>query len=162
MPKTEDGYYYYGPLVFVNNPFDNDDKGNYMYPGDPPIDCDYDGIPIDVRGSQCVTNECILHPDYTGNREFYSNYLDLHIPSVKLVKLWFDRNLFETTENQIKKLIIRYLLLQHNRRSLLHSIVIKKFSECLDMEDFIFLVFCRNQEEIDNYLEDKKCLEETI
>ena len=54
----------YGPLVY-NTIEDEDDSGNYWWPGLAPVEYDLMGIPIDSKGLQCLSLQSPLHPAYT-------------------------------------------------------------------------------------------------
>jgi hypothetical protein len=63
--------YRYGPLIW-NCTTDEDESGNYFWPGLPPVGYDKIGIPIDDRGYQCLPNVSIIQPRVCTYRNYVS------------------------------------------------------------------------------------------
>lgn len=107
----------YGPLVY--NCFgEDDDSGNYWWPGNPPVAYEEESgpyrIPVDADGNQCLPGDCILHPNC--RVEQWDSHLVLgQIPSLAWCREWFDDNFLIISDWVICKYIVRWLWwnLQH-------------------------------------------------
>lgn len=107
--------YKYGPLVYNTSHPDDDDSGNFYWPGLPPVGYDEAGIPIDERGYQCLDNSSPLNPQHTPQATEYNKGLDAYIPTFDNVKAWFDDNFLEITDWQVCYYILRWYNYQPNQ-----------------------------------------------
>ncbi len=96
----------YGPLIW------DTEKHNRPCPGSTPIDYNDKGIPIDDMGNECLPIECIIHPSYKPTKWLYSEFLQSNIPDINEAKKWFNDNYYHFSDEQIKKYIIRWVMLQ--------------------------------------------------
>ena len=103
--------YSYGPLVW-NCTSDEDESGNFFWPGLPPCGYDTSGIPIDERGMQCLPMQSIVHPDYQPTETFYCDVVQSDLPTIASARLWLDDNFLIVTDRQVARLIIRWYDLQ--------------------------------------------------
>ena len=108
--------YRYGPLIY-NTQDEEDDSGNYWWRGLPPVDYDEMGIPIDSKGMQCLPLHCPIHPAYKIKNENFYNIINDYLPSIKECKDWFDENFIESSDDQIKKLILKWYAKQRDKSS---------------------------------------------
>ena len=99
--------YRYGPLVW-NCSSDEDESGNYFWPGSPPCGYDASGIPIDARGMQCLPTQSIIHPSYEPTETFYSEVVKNNLPTIVSARSWLDDNFLVVTDRQVAKFIIRW------------------------------------------------------
>lgn len=99
--------YSYGPLVW-NCSSDEDESGNFFWPGSPPCGYDAMGIPIDARGMQCLPTQSIIHPSYEPTEQFYSEVVKNNLPTIASARLWLDDNFLVVTDRQVAKFIIRW------------------------------------------------------
>ena len=99
--------YSYGPLVW-NCTSDEDESGNFFWPGSPPCGYDASGIPIDARGMQCLPTQSIIHPSYEPTETFYSEVVKNNLPTIVSARLWLDDNFLVVTDRQVAKFIIRW------------------------------------------------------
>ena len=106
----------YGPLVY-NNIDDEDDSGNFWWPGLPPVKYDSMGIPIDSRGMQCLPLQSPVHPAYTIKDSVFHEALNDYLPSIAEWKEWFADHFIEATDSQIKKLILKWYAKQRDKSS---------------------------------------------
>ena len=100
----------FGPLVW-NCVNEDDESGNYFWNGNPPVDYDDMGIPVDQEGLQCLPADCPIHPSWQANYETkeYNEFLGFEIPTIESTKEWFDENFLIVSDKQIKKYIIRWI-----------------------------------------------------
>ena len=128
----------YGVLIW-NNINEDDESGNYFWNGNPPVDYDDMGIPIDEDGLQCLPIESPVHPSWAGDGAIfeYNDFLKFKIPTVNSTKAWFDENFLIITERQCKKYIIKWIKL-HRRGEPGFSSMIKDASSLTDMMDRIW------------------------
>ena len=103
----------YGPLVW-NHVDENDDSGNYWWPGIAPVDYDQMGIPVDAKGLQCLPMSCPLHPSYEFKYSVFNNQIKDHLPTFEEWKDWFDENFINITETRIKREILRWYVKRGN------------------------------------------------
>lgn len=103
--------YRYGPLVW-NCSSDEDESGNYFWPGLPPCAYDAAGIPIDVHGMQCLPMQSIIHPNYVPTDTLYSEVVKADLPTIESARLWLDENFLIVTDRQVARFIIRWYELQ--------------------------------------------------
>jgi len=99
--------YKYGPLIW-NCSSDEDESGNYFWPGSPPCAYDDSGIPIDIHGRQCLPGTSIIHPSYEPTETFYSEVVQANLPTIASARLWLDDNFLIVTDRQVAKFIIRW------------------------------------------------------
>ena len=104
----------YGPLVW-NHIDDEDDSGNYWWPGLSPVKYDEMGIPSDIKGLQCLPITCPVHPGYNIKHSVFNKALLDHLPSVKEWKDWFDNQFIEIDEARIHREILRWYIKQNNK-----------------------------------------------
>jgi hypothetical protein len=97
----------YGPLIY-NHMEDEDDSGNYWWPGISVVGYDRDGIPIDSAGLQCLPLNSPVHPFYEPKDSVFSSTIQDHLPSIKEWKEWFDKEFIEISEKRIKREILRW------------------------------------------------------
>ena len=100
----------YGPLIW-NHRNEDDESGNYYWNGDPPVDYDSAGIPIDKNGNQCLSIDSPVHPGWQPDesRFVFNGPLQQKIPDVASVKEWFDNNFLVISDYQCKKYILKWL-----------------------------------------------------
>lgn len=108
--------YRYGPLVW-NCSSDEDESGNYFWPGAPPCAYDAAGIPIDEHLKQCLPIQSIVHPNYVPTETFYSEVVKAALPTIDSARLWLDDNFLVVTDRQVARLIIRWYELQPKDRA---------------------------------------------
>lgn len=99
--------YSYGPLIW-NCSSDEDESGNFFWPGLPPCAYDAAGIPIDARGMQCLPTQSIINPSYQPTETTYSEVVKDDLPTVASARLWLDENFLIVTDRQVAKFIIRW------------------------------------------------------
>lgn len=101
----------YGPLVY--NCFgDDDDSGNYWWPGNPPVGYEEETgpyrIPVDAEGNQCLPGESILHPNCRVEEFEYNETLEDDLPSLAWCRTWFEDNFLEIDNWTVCKYILRW------------------------------------------------------
>ena len=114
--------YRYGPLVW-NCTTDEDESGNYFWPGLPPVGYDEIGIPIDDRGYQCLPNVSIIHPAYIPTETTFHDLINDSLPTINSASTWFDENFLITTPRQVGRFIIRWYDINHKSNTGWESIV---------------------------------------
>ena len=114
--------YRYGPLVW-NCTTDEDESGNYFWPGLPPVGYDEIGIPIDDRGYQCLPNVSIINPGYVPTETTFHDLINDSLPTIRSASTWFDENFLITTPRQVGRFIIRWYDLNHKYNTRWESIV---------------------------------------
>ena len=114
--------YRYGPLVW-NCTTDEDESGNYFWPGLPPVGYDEIGIPIDERGYQCLPNASIISPGYVPTETTFHALISDSLPTIRSASTWFDENFLITTPRQVGRFIIRWYDLNHQSNTRWQSIV---------------------------------------
>lgn len=99
--------YKYGPLIW-NCVTDEDESGNYYWPGDAP--CAYDplGIPVDAKGMQCLPMLSIIHPAYEPTETTFHPLISDSLPTISSAKAWLDENFLVCTPHQVGRYIIRW------------------------------------------------------
>ena len=108
--------YKYGPLTY--NIIDNDDSsGNYWWTGDPPVNYDAMGIPVDLKGLQCLSISSPVHPNYEITDSVFNKQINDYLPSFNEWRAWFDINFIEIDEHRIKREILRWYVKENNRIS---------------------------------------------
>ena len=92
----------FGPLVYNCINEDNED-GNYYWPGNPPVDYDQWGIPIDTNGKQCLGLDCPFHPFHEfEDSETIGLVQNFKIPkSFKVYYDWCEENFLVVTKQHI-------------------------------------------------------------
>lgn len=106
----------YGPLVW-NHINDEDESGNYWWPGLSPVKYDRMGIPIDEKNLQCLPITCPVHPSYNIKHSVFSSSLADHLPSVEEWRDWFEEQFIKIDEARIKREILRWYSKQRNKSS---------------------------------------------
>ena len=104
----------YGPLVW-NHIDDDDDSGNYWWPGLSPVKYDEMGIPSDIKGLQCLPITCPVHPGYDIKHSVFNVALQDHLPSIDEWQDWFDNQFIEIDEARIHREILRWYSKQSNK-----------------------------------------------
>ena len=97
----------YGPLVW-NHIDDDDDSGNYWWPGLSPVKYDEMGIPSDIKGLQCLPITCPVHPGYDIKHSVFNVALQDHLPSIDEWQDWFDSQFIKIDETRIHREILRW------------------------------------------------------
>ena len=97
----------YGPLVW-NHIDDDDDSGNYWWTGLAPVDYDKSGIPVDIKGLQCLPMSCPIHPGYEIKYSVFNKKIRDHLPAFKEWKDWFENQFIEIDKTRIKREILRW------------------------------------------------------
>ena len=97
----------YGPLVW-NFIDDEDDSGNFWWPGLSPVKYDYMGIPVDEKDLQCLPVSCPVHPSYNIKHSVFNLPLQDHLPSVEEWQTWFDEHFIEIDEARIKREMLKW------------------------------------------------------
>lgn len=106
----------YGPLIW-NHINEDDDSGNYWWPGLAPVDYDKDNIPIDGAGLQCLPLSCPVHPDYESKDSVFNRHIDTYLPTIDEWGEWFDEHFIEITEHRIKREILKWIAKRSGRNS---------------------------------------------
>tara|TARA_Y100000004_G_scaffold30491_1_gene31758 strand:- start:208 stop:624 length:417 start_codon:yes stop_codon:yes gene_type:complete len=104
----------YGPLVW-NHLEDDDESGNYWWPGLAPVKYDETGIPIDEKNLQCLPITCPVHPGYNIKHSVFNSALKEYLPSVDEWQTWFDEHFIEIDEARIKREILRWYAKQNKK-----------------------------------------------
>ena len=104
----------YGPLVY-NTVEDEDDSGNYWWPGLPPVGYDETGVPIDSKGLQCLPLHSPVHPNYKIESPVFVDILNDYLPSISEWKKWLEDNFIEANDDQIKRLILKWYSKQNSK-----------------------------------------------
>ena len=104
----------YGPLVW-NHLEDDDESGNYWWPGLSPVKYDEAGIPIDEKNLQCLPISCPVHPGYNIKHSVFSSTLKEYLPSIDEWQTWFDEHFIEIDEARIKREILRWYAKQNKK-----------------------------------------------
>ena len=99
--------YKYGPLIW-NCTSDEDESGNYYWPGAPPCGYDDMGIPIDVKGMQCLPVLSIIHPSYQPTETTFHSLINDSLPTISSAREWLDENFLVCTDHQVARYIIRW------------------------------------------------------
>lgn len=90
----------YGPLVYNCINEENED-GNYYWPGDPPVEYDQWGIPIDTNGKQCLGLDCPFHPFHVFE-DYEQGPGGFKIPKTfKVYYDWCEENFLVVTKHHI-------------------------------------------------------------
>ena len=97
----------YGPLVW-NHVDEEDDSGNYWWPGLAPVKYDKMGIPVDEKNLQCLPVSCPVHPSYEPKHSVFNFTLQDYLPSIEEWQDWFDNQFIEIDEARIKRDILRW------------------------------------------------------
>ena len=97
----------YGPLVW-NFIDDEDDSGNFWWPGLSPVKYDYMGIPVDEKNLQCLPISCPVHPNYEPKHSVFNFTLQDYLPSIEEWQDWFDNQFIMIDEARIKRDILRW------------------------------------------------------
>lgn len=97
----------YGPLIW-NHVQEEDDSGNYWWPGLPPVEYDREGIPLDNKGLQCLPISSPVHPDYESKNSVFHISINDYLPSLEEWSEWFDEHFIEISEDRIKREILKW------------------------------------------------------
>ena len=101
----------YGPLVW-NCIGDENEEGNYYWPGNPPVAYDEMGLPIDKDGRQCLPIDCPFHPHYSF-KDFITSKYGIKFPaSLKDYEEWLDKNFIVFDESTVKRNIVTKIIAQ--------------------------------------------------
>jgi len=101
----------YGPLIY-NCIGDENEEGNYYWPGHPPVAYDDTGVPIDRDGKQCLPLDCPFHPHYVFRDTITSKYGIKFPASFKDYKEWLSNNFLVFDELAVKRNIITKIITQ--------------------------------------------------
>ena len=101
----------FGPLIY-NGMWEEDESGNYYWPGKQPVGYDESGIPIDSEGRQCLPLSCPFHPYFvyksTKKSEVFGNvFLPTNLSSYYD---WCNENFINASADVFKKDILRKAL----------------------------------------------------
>ena len=108
--------YKYGPLVW-NTVDEENDSGNYWWPGSGIVAYDKTNIPIDSEGLQCLPMSSPVHPHYEPKDYVFNKQIKDYLPSFKEWQEWFDVNFIEINEDRIKREILRWYVKERPRIS---------------------------------------------
>jgi len=125
--------YKYGPLVYNTTHPDDDDSGNFYWPGLPPVGYDKLDIPIDEKGLQCLDDSSPLHPHFKPTETESHIIIGTHLPRREDVKAWFDDNFLFLTDWEVCRYILRWYNFQPNKTDLYKVLV----SESKSIEEVI-------------------------
>lgn len=128
----------YGPLIW-NCFSEEDESGNYYWNGNPPVEYDHDGIPVDADGLQCLPIESPVHPSWTAdNVELeYNDFLEFKIPTIEGTREWFDDNFLIVSDIQCKKYIIKWIR-KHRRGTSGVAKLAQRASNLVDIMDILW------------------------
>ncbi len=103
----------YGPLVYnCIGDAEDDEEGNYYWPGNPPVGYDELGVPVDKDGRQCLPLDCPFHPHYFSTDTITSKYGIKFPASFKDYEEWLDNNFIVFDEATVKRNIITKIITQ--------------------------------------------------
>ena len=97
----------YGPLIW-NHVEEEDDSGNFWWPGLTPVKYDDMGIPTDEKGLQCLPMSCPVHPSYQPKHSVFNKALQDHLPSVDEWRDWFEEHFIIIDEARIKREMLKW------------------------------------------------------
>jgi hypothetical protein len=94
----------YGPLIY-NCVNEEDDSGNYYWPGEPPVGYDKWGVPVDRYKKQVLPLSCPFHPFYDFPETRRSKVVNtVTLPtSLKCYFDWCEENFVKPNEMLFKK-----------------------------------------------------------
>ena len=104
----------YGPLVW-NHVDEEDDSGNYWWPGLVPVKYDEMGIPVDEKNLQCLPITCPVHPGYSIKHSVFNVALQDYLPSIDEWQTWFEEQFIIIDKTRIKREILRWYSKQRNK-----------------------------------------------
>lgn len=125
--------YKYGPLVYNTTHPDDDDSGNFYWPGLPPVGYDDLEIPIDEKGFQCLDDSSPLHPHFKPTETESYIIIGADLPRRENVKAWFDDNFLLVSDWVVCRYILRWYNFQPNKTDLYKVLV----SESESIEEVI-------------------------
>jgi hypothetical protein len=125
--------YKYGPLVYNTTHPDDDDSGNFYWPGLPPVGYDELAIPIDEKGFQCLDDSSPLHPHHKPSLVEPHLLIGAQLPTIESVKAWFDDNFLLVSEWEVCRYILRWYNFQPGKTDLYKVLV----SESESIEEVI-------------------------
>ena len=131
----------YGPLVW-NHMGDEDDSGNYWWPGLAPVAYDNTGIPIDAKGLQTLPLTCPLHPGYAIKDSVFSANINEHLPSIDEWQEWFDEHFIKIDEAWIKREILRWYAKDSKRVT---SNFASLYSKCKNLQEMVEAVWPQDE-----------------
>ena len=114
--------YKYGPLVYNTTHPEDDDSGNFYWPGLPPVGYDDLGIPVDEKGLQCLDDSSPLHPHHVPREVERNLAIGCELPTREAVKQWFDDNFLIVSDWDVCRFILRWYNLQLQQTDLYTSI----------------------------------------
>ena len=97
----------YGPLIW-NHVEEEDDSGNFWWPGLTPVKYDDMGIPTDEKGLQCLPMSCPVHPSYQPKHSVFNLPLQDHLPSIDEWRDWFEGHFIIIDEARIKREMLKW------------------------------------------------------
>ena len=101
----------FGPLVW-NCIGEDDDDGNYYWPGNSPVAYDEMGLPVDKEGKQCLPLESPFHPFYVFTDTITTKYGIKFPASFKDYEDWLDKNFIVFDELAVKRDIVTKVVTQ--------------------------------------------------
>lgn len=101
----------YGPLIY-NGMWDDDESGNYYWPGKQPVGYDDMGIPVDSEGRQCLPLSCPFHPYFVYKSTKKSQAITyLFLPeNLSCYYDWCNENFINASASTFKRDILRKAL----------------------------------------------------
>jgi len=128
----------YGPLRYIID-LEEDEEGNYYWPGLPPVGYDDIGIPIDENGNQCLPGETILHLNYVPTETEWCDLLQVELPTLDSVRPWFEDNFLVVTNKDLCRYIFKwYWWNYHNSDSYKALIESKSFSSVQEIMEAVW------------------------
>jgi len=101
----------YGPLVWTCFE-DENEEGNYYWPGSPPVAYDEMGLPVDKNGRQCLPMDCPFHPHYSF-KDFIITTDGIKFPvSFKDYEEWLEKNFIVFDKTTAKRNIVTKIITQ--------------------------------------------------
>ena len=104
----------YGPLVW-NHVDEEDDSGNYWWPGLVPVKYDEMGIPVDEKNLQCLPITCPVHPGYSIKHSVFNVALQDYLPSIDEWQTWFEEQFIIIDKTRIQREVLRWYSKQRNK-----------------------------------------------
>ena len=103
----------YGPLIWnCIGEEEDDEEGNYYWPGNPPVAYDEWDLPVDKDGKQCLPLSSPFHPHYVFTDTITTKYGIKFPASLKDYKEWLSNNFLVFDELAVKRNIITKIITQ--------------------------------------------------
>ena len=126
----------YGPLRYIID-LEDDQSGNYYWPGLPPVGYDDIGIPIDENGNQCLPGDSILHLNYVPTETEWCEILQVDLPTLASVRAWFEDNFLVVTDKDLCKYIFRWYAWNHSN-TVRYSELIHEYSNVQEIMEAVW------------------------